>query len=287
MKRPFTFAAMTTLLLGVVACAPVKLLNAVTPSGSFERDKNISYGELDRQKLDIYYADKPRLNAPVIVFVHGGSWDSGSKDLYKFLAQGFTAEGFDIVVPNYRLYPDVVFPAMVEDTGKAIAYTAEHFPDRELVVMGHSAGAYNSLMALMRPEFYPGGAAAICKRIAGLVAIAPPTGIVPLAKEPYISIFPERFTGADAPLQNVQTKIPPVLFVHGMKDTTVFPQNSQMLADEIAKRGGFAKVRTYDALNHIDVIKVTSKFFDGDASVKADVIDFIDNLETGSGNFCR
>ncbi len=287
MKRPFTLVAMLTLVSGFVSCAPVKLLNAVTPSGSFEKDKNLSYGELKRQKLDIYYSEQQRVNSPVIVFVHGGSWGSGSKDLYKFLAQGFSAEGFDVVVPNYRLYPDVIFPAMVEDTGKAIAYAAEQFPGRELVVMGHSAGAYNSLMALMRPEFYPGGAKAICNRIAGVVAIAPPTGTVPLVKEPYISIFPERFTGTDAPMHNAQTKIPPVLFVHGLKDTVVYPQESQMLADKITERGGSAKVKTYAELNHIGVIKVTSKFFDGDASVKADVIDFIDSLDTKSGNFCR
>ena len=287
MKKPFNLVAMLALVSGVVSCAPVKLLNAVTSASSFEKDKNLSYGDLERQKLDIYNAQEPRLNSPVIIFVHGGSWDSGNKNLYKFLAQGFTAEGFDVVVPNYRLYPDVVFPAMIEDTGKAIAYAAQHFSGRELVVMGHSAGAYNSLMTLLRPEFYPGGSSAICSRIAGVVAIAPPTGTVSLVKEPYITIFPERFTGADAPMQNAQTKIPPVLFVHGLKDTVVYPQESQMLADKITERGGSAKVKTYAELNHIGVIKVTSKFFDGDASVKTDVIDFIDSLDTESGNFCR
>ena len=288
MNKAFLFAAAAaTLLLGAAACAPVKLLNTITPSGSFERDKDISYGNLARQKLDIYRAASPRPDAPVLIFVHGGSWDSGSKNIYKFLGQGFTSEGFDVVIPNYRLYPDAMFPVMIEDTAKAIAFTASQFPGRDLVVMGHSAGAYNSLMALMRPEFYPGGTAAICKTIAGVVAFAPPTGIIPLKEEPFITIFPDRFTGADAPMNNAESIMPPVLFVHGQKDTTVYPQNSQRLAEKITARGGQAVVKTYEDLDHIDVIKVTSKFFDGDASLKSDVIEFIGNLRTGGENFCR
>ena len=70
----------------------------------------MSYGKLDRQKLDIYKADDPRANSPVIVFTHGGSWSEGNKDIYKFLAEGFTSEGFDIFVPNYRLYPNALYP---------------------------------------------------------------------------------------------------------------------------------------------------------------------------------
>lgn len=288
MKKALLLAALvTTFVMGTSACAPVKILNAVTPSGSFDKDKDVSYGQLSRQKLDIYRAEDPRLNAPVLIFVHGGSWDSGSKDIYKFLGQGFTAEGFDVVIPNYRLYPEVKYPKMVEDTAEAIAFAVKKFPGREFVVMGHSAGGYNSLMAIMKPAFYPGGSEAMCKKIAGVVAIAAPTGVISLVEEPYITIFPERFLGEDAPLRNVSSPMPPVLFVHGMKDKTVYPQNSQMLADKISKRGGIAKVKTYNDLDHIDVIRVMSKFFDGNSSVKADVIDFIDRLNTDGGNFCR
>ena len=280
-------ATLTALVIGLAACAPVKILNAVTPSGSFERDKDVSYGETDRQKLDIYRAEKPRLDSPVLVYVHGGSWDSGSKDLYKFIGQGFTAEGFDVVIPNYRLYPDAVFPVMIEDTAKAIAHTAKLFAGREIVVMGHSAGAYNALMSVMRPEFFPGGSSAVCSKIAGVVALAPPTGIVPLTEEPYITMFPDRFAAADAPMNNADEKIPPVFFGHGMKDETVYPQNSQQLAEKITVRGGQAFVKTYADLNHIDVVKVMSKYFDGGSSLKADVIDFIDKLDTEGGNYCR
>ena len=130
----------------LTACAPVQILNGITPSGSFSKAKNISYGPLERQKLDIYKADTPRPNTPMLIFIHGGSWQEGSKEIYKFLAEGFTSEGFDIAVPNYRLYPDAIYPQMLEDSAKAVTYVAKQYPDRPLVIMGHSAGAYNALM---------------------------------------------------------------------------------------------------------------------------------------------
>jgi acetyl esterase/lipase len=292
-KTMASAAFMTAAMLSAAACAPVKILNAITPSASFEKDKNVSYGPFDRQKLDIYRAETSKPASPLLVFVHGGSWDSGSKDLYKFLAEGFTSEGYDVVVPNYRLYPEVKYPAFVEDTAKAIAFTAEKFPDRPLVVMGHSAGGYNMLMAMMRPNFYPSDAPPACRSVAGLVSLAGPTGIIALGSEPYITMFPERMFGSDAPMNNVKLRagsaapqLPPVFFGHGLKDTTVYPQNSEKLAAKIIAAGGAAVVKTYEGLGHTDVVKVLSRHFDDDAELKADILTFIEGLDMGSGPYC-
>lgn len=286
-------ALMIAALLSPAACAPAKILNAITPSASYEKDKNISYGPLARQKLDIYRAETARPSAPLLVFIHGGSWDSGHKDLYKFLAEGFTSEGYDVVVPNYRLYPEVKYPVFVEDSAKAIAFTAEKFPGRPLVVMGHSAGGYNMLMAMMQPEFYPKDAPPACESVAGLVSLAGPTGIIALGSEPYITIFPERMFGSDAPMNNVKVEgaasappLPPVFFGHGLDDTTVYPQNSEKLAGKITAAGGQAVLKTYKGLGHTDVVKVLSRHFDDDSSLKADILAFIEGLNLSGGPYC-
>ncbi|RZV40121.1 MAG: alpha/beta hydrolase, partial [Acidimicrobiales bacterium] len=127
------------------ACAPVTLLNSITPSGSYKLAKDIAYGDHARQKYDIYQPDEPRGDAPVIVFVYGGSWDSGKKGMYKFIGEAFASNGYTTVVPDYRLYPEVKFPAFVEDTAAAVAAAANRYPDRSLVLVGHSAGAYNAV----------------------------------------------------------------------------------------------------------------------------------------------
>ena len=238
-----TFAGFLATAAVIAACAPVNILNGITPSSSFEKTKNESYGPADYETLDIYRSEKPKAGAPVLVFVHGGSWDSGSKNIYKFLAEGFTKSGYDIVVPNYRLYPEGVFPSFIEDNAKAVAYTQTAFPGRQIVLVGHSAGAYNVLMLALRDEYLRAAGVNRCEKIAGVVALAAPTGVIPLDSEPLITIFPERFLGQDAVLNNVNAPSPPLFLGHGESDTTVFPQNSTQLAEKVTARGGIAEAK--------------------------------------------
>lgn len=287
MKISVKIAALAVLTgLTFAACAPVTLLNTITPSGSFSKAEGISYGPLARQAMDIYKADSPKAGAPAIVFIHGGSWTEGSKDIYKFLAEGFTKDGYDVLVPNYRLYPETKYPGMINDSAMAIAFAAEQYPNRPLVVMGHSAGAYNMLMVMLEPKYAKAAKLDLCNRVAGAISLSGPTGIIPLDSEPYITIFPDRFTASDAPLNNVSSPAPPILFGHGLDDTTVYPQNSQALADKIKARGGSAVVKTYEGMNHTEAVQFLSRRFDGKADLKADIVSFVDGLPE-SGNFCR
>lgn len=272
--------------IGAAACAPVTVLNGITPSSSFDKTKNVAFGDGKRDTLDIYRAEKPKVGAPVLMFVHGGSWDSGSKDMYKFLAEGFTREGYDIVLPNYRLYPEAKFPNFLEDNAAAVAYTAKEFAGRPIVLMGHSAGAYNVLMLGLRDEFLAMTGVELCTNVAGIVSLAAPTGIVPLKSERLIQIFPERFEGEDAALNNVSGPMPALFLGHGESDTTVYPENSKALAEKVVARGGQAQVEIYPGQSHTDVVKVLSRHFDDDTTLKADIVNFIDGLPK-TGNFCR
>lgn len=278
MTRFKSLAAILTAVTTLAACAPVSILNGITPSSTFDRTKNIAFGEAARETLDIYRAEKPKTGSPILVFVHGGSWDSGSKDIYKFLAEGFTKSGYDVVVPNYRLYPDAKFPNFLEDNAKAVAFTARTFPDRKLVLMGHSAGGYNVLMLALRDEFLAGAGINRCDRIAGVVGLAAPTGIVPLESARLIEIFPDRFTGEDAVLNNVKGPAPAIFLGHGESDSTVYPQNSIKLAEKIKARGGAVQVEVYPGQSHTDIVKILSRHFDDDATLKADIVKFIDGL---------
>ncbi len=267
-----------------VACAPVTVLNGITPSGSFSKDKNISFGELPRQKMDVYKADKPRETSPVIVFVHGGSWDSGSKDIYKFLAEGFTQDGFDVVVPNYRLYPEGRYPTFMEDNALAVAETAKRFPGRSIALMGHSAGGYNVLMLGLVPKYLEAAGVERCSQIAGIAALSAPVGIVPLKAEPLITIFPDRFTKDDAPLNLVNGPAPQMFLANGKEDKTVYPDNAIALGQKITERGGQAEVKIYPDMNHTEAVKVLSRHFDGDAELKADLVRFFDSLPKKGGS---
>ena len=270
------------------ACAPVQFLNGITPTGSYSKIKNVSYGPLKRQKLDMYRAERPKANTPILVYIHGGGWTDGSKDIYKFLAQGFTSEGYDIAVPNYRLHPEGKYPMMLEDSAKAVAYIARENPDRPLLVMGHSAGGYNSLMIAMDDQYMKAEGVDICRHIAGIVSLAGPTGVYPLKEEPYITIFPDRFTGTDAPIHHVKGSMPAVFFGHGSDDDTVHPKNSETLAQKITERGGRATYKLYDGMSHTGAAQVLSNYFDGKQTLKDDIISFASGLTPDAdGSFCR
>ena len=117
--------------------------------------KNIAYGDKPHQLLDVYRPadDKPH---PVVVYIYGGSWNSGNKELYALVAQKLVPLGMVVVVPAYQLYPDATYPSMVADVAAAITWTREHIAEHtgdpaRIIVGGQSAGAQLSAMALLDP----------------------------------------------------------------------------------------------------------------------------------------
>ena len=112
-RRGF-FAGLAGLLGG---CSPATLLNVTVSRQGYTRDADIAYGADSRQKLDLYRPDKPRADGKTVIFFYGGSWEAGSKGDYLFVAQALVASGY--TVANYRLYPEVRFPAFVDDGARA------------------------------------------------------------------------------------------------------------------------------------------------------------------------
>jgi acetyl esterase/lipase len=75
------------------------------------------------QKLDWYLpeAHKPpgQSKWPVILFIYGGAWMSGSKDMYSLIGAKLSKLGFVVVIPNYTLYPKATVPQMLEEVHEA------------------------------------------------------------------------------------------------------------------------------------------------------------------------
>ncbi len=95
----------------------------------------------------------PGAVVPTVVFVHGGGWDSGDRDLeqgaadfYNNVGRYLAGHGIATAVVSYRLLPDVRWPAQVEDVAAATAWVQRQATDWGgtpgwVVLMGHSAGA--------------------------------------------------------------------------------------------------------------------------------------------------
>lgn len=284
LRTLWPFAALSVVL---TACSPVKLLNTITPSGNFSKQSDVSFGDHPRFMLDVYKPKEPKLDAPVLVFVHGGGWNSGSKDLYKFIGDGFTADGYTVVVPNYRLYPNSVYPDPLTDTAKSVAWAAKAYPDRPLILMGHSAGAYNVLMMGLDKKFLAAEGVNMCERVSGIISLAGPTGIVPLEAEPYITVFPDKFTEKDAALNNVNAPAPPLFLMNGGKDDQVYPRNAIALDKKVKARSGSSDLMLYPKLSHTDAVKVLSRYFDGDSTLKGDILNFMAKNGGVKNNYCQ
>ncbi len=100
-----------------------------------------------RHRLDIYQPRQKAAPRPVVLFIHGGSWNSGSKDdvLYKAIGRRLAKQGFVGVVISYRLAPQVLVPQQADDCARALAWTVAHIKEyggdpARIVLMGHSAG---------------------------------------------------------------------------------------------------------------------------------------------------
>jgi acetyl esterase/lipase len=113
-------------------------------------DLTASYGPHERNVLDLWKAksDKP---TPLVVFIHGGGFRSGSKEaLSPALLQGLLAKGISVMAINYRLSPEVSFPAHYMDSARAIQFARSkakewNLDPRRIGATGGSAGAGTSL----------------------------------------------------------------------------------------------------------------------------------------------
>ena len=262
------------------ACSPVNVLNALAPRAGITETTDIRYAPGDRHELDIYapQADRP---APVVVFIYGGGWKDGNKAEYRFVAAALAARGFLTVVPDYRLFPEVRFPAFLQDNAAAVAWTRANIsryggdPHR-IFLMGHSAGAYNVAMLTLDKQWLAADGLDPDRDIAGTIGLAGPYDFLPLTAPDLEDMFgPPPLYPESQPIEFVRPDAPPMLLVHGALDRTVWPKNSINLAAALRARGVPVRLRLYPELAHADTVAALSIPARGRAPTLADIEDFV------------
>lgn len=246
------------------------------------------FGSGPRDQMDIYLSTKDNVdNKPLIVFIHGGGWHQGDKSMYTFFAEGLTSKGYDVAIPNYRLYPTVTYPNFLDDNAKAIAALHKKFPNRKMILIGHTAGGYNALAMVFMPQHLKKHGIEPCNLVGGVVSLAGPTGALPATSELTLSIFPEKLQGEDSFLNHLDVLLPPLLLINGVKDTVVHPNNARLLASKLESRS-LASLNVVEDANHSQVVSQFSTLPFLEGKVKTEVLDFIKKLPTQhGGGFCR
>lgn len=118
-------------LLTLSGCTSLSAWVASLPSyfDDIQHHSDIAYHPEHGLTLDIYQPNTTKHASPnghpVMIFFYGGGWRSGDKDIYRFVGSRFANQGYLVVIPNYRKYPDVTFPTFVQDSALAIAKTQQ------------------------------------------------------------------------------------------------------------------------------------------------------------------
>ena len=238
--------------------SPAAPLNFLTRRDGIEITRSIPYGEGKRRTLDVYRR-RTAAPAPVVVFFHGGSWQGGSKASYLFVAAALARQGYAVVVPEYRVYPEVRYPDFLDDGARALRWAIDNATrfggdPKKLFVMGHSAGAYIAAMLAFDRRWLGALDLVPDRDIAGLIGLSGPYDFLPLRDEILQVIFGGANQPATQPISHVSPGAPAALLLTGARDATVDHTNSTRLAARLRAAGGEATVIHYRWPGHLGIL---------------------------------
>ena len=279
----------------VQALSALAIVNGITSNGGVGVSKNILYGDEPNQDLDIYYP-KPLTKAmksknvtddnaindsyPMVVFVHGGSWESGSKDEYAFVGQSLAQAGYVTAVINYRKAPEHVYPDYVQDAAQAIAWSYNnakslHADPKRLAVIGHSAGAFNAVAAVANEDFLaPYGIKP--KDIAAVIGIAGPYSY------DFRKFSSRTAFGSDAtpetvmPDRQIKGAQPPYLLLTAEKDKIVHVTNTTKMTQALKAAGVKVETGEIAGASHATSIGAMAPPLRWVNDVRAQVLSYLD-----------
>lgn len=252
----------------------VPLFDRTIPKTGYAVRRDLAYGDNPRHRLDLYIPDGLTAPAPVLLFWYGGSWQSGTKNIYRAFGQAFASQGIVTAVADYRLYPEVKYPAFIEDGASALRFLADRAGEfggdpKRIIASGHSAGAYIAAMLAVNGEYRAAGL------IRGVIGIAGPYDFLPIHDPALIDLFGGDRVMATQPIKYAGNKAPPMLLAHGSKDTTVGAGNSRRMAQRLEQAGNKVEVKIYEGVSHLGIVISLAHGFRKQTTLHEDMLAFI------------
>jgi len=215
------------------------------------------------------------------VFFYGGCWggcETSKKEDYLFVAEAITSRGYNAVLVDYRLHPEVKFPEIIDDARRAVEWVHGNIEqyDRDpsrLFIMGHSAGVYLGAMLTLDETYLKKDT---YSAIRGFIGLAGPDDFLPHT-EPYqfVVFGPEDRYGDSQPINFVDGMEPPLLLLYGNDDSQVKPRNIVTLAKKVRASGGSVETHFYEGVDHAEIIAALSIPLRSSNSVIDDIFSFV------------
>ncbi len=208
------------------------------------------------QKLDIYL---PKTGGPwpLVIYVHGGSWMTNDKAEAKGLAEWLNPLGYAVASLNYRMYPHVRFPALIEDPKCGVRYlranaVKSNLDPNHFAAWGASAGGH--LVALLGTADASAGWEVgeyldQSSRVQAVVDMSGPSNLALTFKNSgLLTVIMMAFAikpadrAVGSPVTYATSDDPPFLIIHGDKDPIVPVEQGQAMYDALIKAGAPAKL---------------------------------------------
>jgi arylformamidase len=214
------------------------------------------YGAGERQRYDVFYAGER--GAPLVVYIHGGYWQLGERQMFSFLAPAFNAAGLDLAIPSYPLCPAVSVMQIIEELRRCLAAIWTR-TNKHPVVIGHSAGGHLTAAMLATdwrqvpgaPSDLPADLVRAGCAISGVFELAP---LIPTTMNRALRLDPEAAHAASPlfwpPPPSDRTLVAAV----GDGETLAFHQQSRTMVAAWAKAGVTAEYLSVAGTNHFTVM---------------------------------
>ncbi|WP_026755865.1 alpha/beta hydrolase [Sediminibacter sp. Hel_I_10] len=140
----------------------ILLMALVLCSCASQKHKNIAYLNTEAPqedlKLNVFEPRDLESKRPVVIFVHGGNWNSGNKNTYGFLGRNLAKHDVITVIPSYTLSPQANFDTMASQVAQAFIWTRDHISEyggdpAQIYLMGHSAGGHLIALVCTNPKY--------------------------------------------------------------------------------------------------------------------------------------
>lgn len=256
MKKISLLASILALGLSVSAQDTADFKPVEYPAG-FTSQLNVVYTKVGdwEGRMDLYLPAKGAKPAPVVINIHGGGWNKGSKESQTGFNTFFKA-GFAVANIAYRLTGQATAPAAVEDARCALIYlvknaAALNIDPAKIVVMGGSAGGHLALMAGLLENDHRFDSHCPGTENVKVAAIIDKYGVTDVWDWGYGPIKTsksatawlgdkakdQKFAASVSPITHVKKTSPPVFIVHGDADPTVPYQQSVELHKKLQAAG--------------------------------------------------
>jgi triacylglycerol lipase len=215
------------------------------PYSGVRIERDVKYGDADRNLLDVFTPEAGSSFRPVLIYVHGGGFVAGNKHppgspFYDNVMLWAVKNGFVGVNVTYRLAPQAAWPAGAEDLAAAVQWVSQNITQRggdpvRIFLMGHSAGAVHVASYVSHPEFYKvkGGGLAGAIMLSGIYDLtATPAGAPEIA---YFGADPARYAEQSS-LQGLLRSNTPLMIAAAELDPPNFLQQFELLRDAACKR---------------------------------------------------